>query len=97
MNADEQLIERLRGSMRAATGDMLPPHDLLEGISPSAVGRFRRPSSGRVVAAVSTVATIAIALIAVIALGGSPDGGADSARANHAAGGYSHVTLSAGL
>ncbi|MDQ6779426.1 MAG: hypothetical protein M3071_25075 [Actinomycetota bacterium] len=69
MTTDEQLIERLRASMNAATTNMLAPGNLLDGISPRRRRGVRLPSAGGLVVAVATVSTIVVTLVMIIALG----------------------------
>jgi len=61
---DDQLIERLRGSMSSAAADVSPAPGLLEGISPGRKG-FRLPGLAGFAVAFAAVVAVVVAVVAV--------------------------------
>lgn len=72
MITDEQLIESLSRSMKAAAADVFPPDDLLDGVTPARAPHVRLPSVGGVVATASAALALAVAFIAITSLGRAP-------------------------
>jgi len=72
MTTDEQLIERLRRSMNAATADVFPPEAILDDIRPAHGLRWRPPSLGAVAAISATALAAGVAVFAIISLRHAP-------------------------
>lgn len=72
MITDEQLIERLRRSMNTAVADVLPPGDLLDGVTPAHGLRTKLPSFGGMVAIFATAVAVGVAVVALILLRHAP-------------------------
>ena len=69
MITDDQLIDRVRTSMRSATTDVYVPPGLLDGIAPSGRRRPRVPSAGGLFSGLAAVTAVVVAAVAIVLLG----------------------------